>query len=232
MQYISDAFEKRAKEFKKGKQQLNHLLIDEKFELRELDLSSLENYNRHDLVENLLNSLVFTPHCNIKKLIVQNLDIGRCKAYLTTLQKYEEQLKLLKPELNFKSSIREMVMPNQTYKMTEEIMCEFITRYFFNRTIDFLNVEKVCFKNCFKISGREEGLSAALLQICSNKIKEPELRYTIKHLDISESALSDSIIFERLIEAILFNRQNQLESFRIYKESFTVNIKKNLLYLV
>jgi hypothetical protein len=39
----------------------------------------------------------------------------------------------------------EMIMPNQTYRMSEEVISEFTTRFFFNQTTDVLNVEKVSF---------------------------------------------------------------------------------------
>lgn len=36
--------------------------------LEKLDLSTVENYNRHDLVEKFLSSLIFTEYCNLKEL--------------------------------------------------------------------------------------------------------------------------------------------------------------------
>lgn len=38
--------------------------------MSELDLSELENYNRHDLVNNFLLATVFTEFSNIKKLCI------------------------------------------------------------------------------------------------------------------------------------------------------------------
>jgi hypothetical protein len=89
--------------------------------------------------------------------------------------------------------------------MVDEVMAELITNLFFTKADDYLNVEKVIFKNCFRISGREEGLAAALDEIIANK-NENKIKYTIKHFEAQESSLSEPKTFEKLIEGVLFNR--------------------------
>lgn len=71
-------------------------------------MSSVENYNRHDLVEKLLINTVFTEFTNIRTLRillfiisdVQNFDVGRCQAYIKAKKKfvtYMEKKKLDDP---------------------------------------------------------------------------------------------------------------------------------------
>jgi hypothetical protein len=74
--------------------------------MRELDLSSLELYNRHDLVELFLLSVIFTEFSDIRKLgtikkkfyilVIQNLDVGRGRAYIYALNKFEDHIKKMK----------------------------------------------------------------------------------------------------------------------------------------
>ncbi len=48
-----------------------YIILAQKFaklNMKELDLSKLENYNRHDLVERLLSAFVFIEHSNLRKL--------------------------------------------------------------------------------------------------------------------------------------------------------------------
>lgn len=49
--------------------------------MEELDLSKLENYNRHDLMYKLIKSTFFNFHTNVKKLSISNCDAGRMEAY-------------------------------------------------------------------------------------------------------------------------------------------------------
>lgn len=60
--------------------------------MKELDFSSLENYNRHDLVQGILGALVFTESSKLKKFTIQNLDIGRAQAYLKSLKVFEDYI--------------------------------------------------------------------------------------------------------------------------------------------
>ena len=57
--------------------------------LEELDLSTLESYNRKDLIFNLFRFGVFNEYSNVYKLVTQSLDDFRTEGMLEALNLYK-----------------------------------------------------------------------------------------------------------------------------------------------
>jgi hypothetical protein len=76
--YIIEAYDKEITSLRNLLRTENRL---HKLNLEELDLSTVENYNRHDLMYKLIKNTVFNEFSSVKKLIISNCDAGRMEAY-------------------------------------------------------------------------------------------------------------------------------------------------------
>ncbi|CAD8201537.1 unnamed protein product [Paramecium octaurelia] len=178
--------------------------------LRVLDLSSLENYNRHDLIQKFLSALVFTETSNLKKLTVQNVDIGRTQAYIQTAIRFREHIQQEQQKYpfyqNFKLPLKSIKLPNQTYRMESATMKLFFQEFFFTRVGDLLEIEEFIMEKCFKQSNREEGLKENCAEIFQQLQANPGIRYSIKRIKFIEASyVFDSVTYRCLFLNTCFN---------------------------
>ncbi|CAD8110825.1 unnamed protein product [Paramecium sonneborni] len=188
--------------------------------LKVLDLSFLENYNRHDLIAKFLQALVFTETSNLKKLTIQNVDIGRTQAYIQSLIRFREYIQQQQQKYpfyeNFKLPLKSIRLPNQTYRMEIATMKQFFQEFFFTRVGDMLEIEEFIMEKCFKQSNREEGLKENCAEIFQLLQANPDIRYSIKRIRFIESTYQfDSVTYRCLFLNNCFN----VEELMIKKDS-------------
>ncbi|CAD8097375.1 unnamed protein product [Paramecium sonneborni] len=142
-----------------------------KHNFNKINLQSVENYNRHDLVQKFLESVILTEHTNIKTLTIQNCDIGRVEAWTNTFISFKQRVlneqsqnPLLK---NYKLPIKNIIMPKQTYRMESQYLKKFFYEFFFTKKGNILETESFVLDNCFRQNGREE----AILESCDEIYK-------------------------------------------------------------
>lgn len=58
-----------------------------------MDLSTVENYNRHDLMYKLIKNTCFNIHSNLKKLTISNCDAGRMESYYKAYNDFVKEIK-------------------------------------------------------------------------------------------------------------------------------------------
>ncbi|CAD8189473.1 unnamed protein product [Paramecium pentaurelia] len=199
-------------------QQYSNQLIQQSIEqgkilkqnLRVLDLTSLENYNRHDLIAKFLQAFVFTETSNLKKLTIQNIDIGRTQAYIQALIRFREYIQQQQQKYpfyqNFKLPLKSLKLPNQTYRMEIATMKQFFQEFFFTRVGDILEIEEFIMEKCFRQSNREEGLKENCAEIFQLLQANPGIRYSIKRIKFIESTYQfDSVTYRCLFLNHCFN---------------------------
>jgi hypothetical protein len=52
----------------------------------------VDNYNRHDLTEQFLKAIVFNEFSGSRELVIQNVDVGRAKAYIKAVQDFKSHI--------------------------------------------------------------------------------------------------------------------------------------------
>ncbi|CAD8121707.1 unnamed protein product [Paramecium sonneborni] len=189
--------------------------------LQVLDLSSVENYNRHDLVEKLLINTVFTEFTNISTLHVQNFDVGRCQAYIKAKRKFITYMEKKKKEdpffSNYKLPLKHIVYPKQSYRMEIQTKKEFFLEYMFTEKGSIVEIESIEIQaNTFRQSNRAEGLQEACNEINEKTKNNPDIRYTIKKISMNEG---DYQMDFNTIKCYLCQKSVQLEEFSYFNDS-------------
>ncbi|CAD8086825.1 unnamed protein product [Paramecium primaurelia] len=239
LSFLAEAVKNRTDYLKKLSEKSGKLI---KHNFKKLNLSSVENYNRHDLVEKFLESVVFTEHTNIKLLYIQNCDIGRIEAWTNTLIKFKERIQKEQqknPLLeDYKLPIQTMIMPNQTYRMEPQYIKKFFYEFFFTKKGDILQIQNFELVKCFRQNGREEGI----LETCQEIYKKIEsgdesmknVEYTLKKLKFQETTCDFRLeLFKCLIltnhfklEELVVENEGMSDSFSAYKDATIAYLQK------
>ncbi|CAK88506.1 unnamed protein product (macronuclear) [Paramecium tetraurelia] len=206
-----------------------------KHNFRKMNLSTVENYNRHDLVEKFLQSVIFTEHSNIKLIYVQNCDIGRVEAWTNTFRKFKERIIKEEPKnpllKNYKLPLKTIIMPTQTYRMEPQYIKRFFYEFFFTKKGEILETKTFYMESCFKQNGREEGI----VETCEEIYKKIEngdesmknVEYTIKNVKFKSTTCDFRLsIYKCLIltdhfklEELIVDDEGMSETLTEYKDA-------------
>ncbi|CAD8095982.1 unnamed protein product [Paramecium primaurelia] len=185
---LTEAFADKTKESKQLYREKQKFRKDY---LQVLDLSSVENYNRHDLVEKLLLNTVFTEFSNIRTLHVQNFDVGRCQAYVKAKKKFLVYMEKKKQDdaffKNYKHPLKHIVYPKQSYRMEIQTKKEFFQEYLFTEKGSIIEIESIEIQaSTFRQANRAEGLQEACVSVIEKTANNPETKYSIKKIIMNE----------------------------------------------
>ncbi|CAD8173660.1 unnamed protein product [Paramecium octaurelia] len=213
-----------------------------KHNFRTMNLSTVENYNRHDLVEKFLSSLVFTEHTNIKLLYIQNCDIGRLEAWTNTFIKFKERIIKEQPKnpllKDYKLPIKTIVLPAQTYRMEPQYIKRFFYEFFFTKKGSILETQTFIMESCFKQNGREEGILDSCEEIYK-KIQDGDesmknVEYTIKKVKMKSTTCDFRLsLYKCLIltdnfklEELIIEDEGMEETITVYKDATLAYFQK------
>ncbi|CAK60705.1 unnamed protein product (macronuclear) [Paramecium tetraurelia] len=217
---LTEAFADKTKESKQIYREKKYFRKDY---LQILDLSSIENYNRHDLVEKLLLNTVFTEFTNIRTLHVQNFDVGRCQGYVKAKKKFLTYMEKKKQDdtffKNYKHPLKHIVYPKQTYRMEIQTKKEFFLEYLFTEKGSIIEIETIIIQSStFRQANRAEGLQEACALVIEKTNANADVRYSIKKISMDDS---DYQMNYQTLQCFLCLASVQLEEFSYSNDSMT-----------
>ncbi|CAK55641.1 unnamed protein product (macronuclear) [Paramecium tetraurelia] len=212
--YFIESYDKQIANLSRLTQQTKIL---QTLNLEELDLSTVENYNRHDLMYKLIKNTCFNIHSNLRKLTISNCDAGRMEAYYKAYNDFVKEIKANSSNCyyqNYRIPLVEIQIPEQRYSMETPINLQFLLSLVFTTTEDYLQMESVTFTEAFNVNQRNEAFNEALTIISRS---DQNVRYTLKQFKgIRMRFYLEQIHFNQLV----FNNNLSLEKFYLEDTSF------------
>ncbi|CAD8043825.1 unnamed protein product [Paramecium primaurelia] len=215
--YFIESYDKQITHLKQLTQQTKTL---QKLNLEELDLSTVENYNRHDLMYKLIKNTCFNIHSNLRKLTISNCDAGRMEAYYKAYDDFVKEIKANSNNFcyqNYRIPLVEIIIPEQRYSMETPINLQFLLSLVFTTSEDYLQIQSVTFIEAFNVSQRNEAFNQALKIISS---QDENVRYTLKQF----YGIRMRFYFEQThFNQLVFNNNLSLEKYYLEDTSFSTD---------
>ncbi|CAD8051822.1 unnamed protein product [Paramecium sonneborni] len=197
----------------------NRIKQGERLNLESIDLSTIENIQQYDLLEDLLKFVIFNPFSNLKSLTINPLTDGICQSYINAILNFKKQNRT--KNLNLQS----ITIKKQNQQLGEEILKQLMNELFFTQQDDSISIQTLCFSSrSFELDS-----NCFIFQQYLNTI-DVYRTFSLKNLIIKNSFVTDKLT-EKIIQVFLAQKTFDLETFLFKEDNFndTIYIDQVLL---
>ncbi|CAD8043815.1 unnamed protein product [Paramecium primaurelia] len=191
----------------------NRIKQGERLNLESIDLSTIENIQQYDLLEDLLKFVVFNSFSNIKSLVINPLTDGICQSYINAIQNFKKQYRTTK-QLN----LQQITIKKQNQQLGEDILKQLMNELFFPQENEAISIQTVYFSSrSFELDS-----NCFIFQQYLNSL-DTYRTFSLKNLLIKNTFVTDKLT-EKILQVFLAQRTFDLETLQFKEDNFNDTI--------